>query len=81
MTMPNSSGFSTGRARWWPARRFSSWNRTIAEVDVGEHVAGDHEEPLVELVHGVADRAGGAEGCLLGGVDGSDTPNSEPSPK
>ena len=40
-----------------------------AEVDVGEHVAGDHEEALVELVHGVADRAGRAERLLLGGVD------------
>ena len=40
-----------------------------AEVDVGEHVAGDHEEALVELVHGVAHRAGGAERRLLGGVD------------
>ena len=40
-----------------------------AEVDVGEHVAGDHEEALVELGHGVADRAGGAERRLLGGVD------------
>ena len=39
------------------------------EVDVGEHVAGDHEEALVELVHGVAHRAGRAEGRLLGGVD------------
>ena len=41
----------------------------LAEVDVGEDVAGDDEEPLVELVHGVADRAGGAERRLLGGVD------------
>ena len=39
------------------------------EVDVGEHVAGDHEEALVELVHGVADRAGRAQRLLLGGVD------------
>ena len=41
----------------------------LVEVDVGEHVAGDHEEALVELVHGVADRAGRAERLLLGGVD------------
>ncbi len=39
------------------------------EVDVGEHVARDDEEPLVEMAHGVADRPGGAEGRLLGGVD------------
>ena len=38
------------------------------EVDVGEHVAGDHEERVVELVGGVAHRPGGAERRLLGGV-------------
>ena len=38
------------------------------EVDVGDDVAGDHEEALVELVHGVAHRTGGAERRLLGGV-------------
>jgi hypothetical protein len=43
------------------------------QVDVGEDVAGDHEEPLVlELLHGVADRARRAEGGLLGGVDHAD---------
>ena len=48
----------------------SSWNvDDRAEVDVGEHVAGDDEEALVELVHGVAHRAGRAERRLLGGVD------------
>ncbi len=39
-----------------------------AQVDVGEDVAGDDQEALVELVHGVADRSGRAEGRLLGGV-------------
>nr|WP_254126975.1 hypothetical protein [Aquihabitans sp. G128] len=41
----------------------------LAEVDVGEHVAGDHEEALGELGHGVAHGAGGAERLVLGGVD------------
>ena len=35
------------------------------QVDVGEHVARDDEEPLVEHVLGVADRAGGAHRLLL----------------
>ena len=49
---------------------FSSWKAIdLAEVDVGEDVAGDHEEPLVEHVHGVAHRSGRAERLLLGGVD------------
>ncbi len=39
-----------------------------AEVDVGQCVAGDDEERLVELVHRVAHRTGGAERRLLGGV-------------
>jgi hypothetical protein len=33
----------------------------LGQVDVGEDVAGDDEERLVELVAGVADAAGGAE--------------------
>ncbi len=33
----------------------------FAEVDVGQRVAGNHEERLVELFHGVAHRARGAE--------------------
>ena len=40
-----------------------------AEVDVGQDVAGDDEEPLVELVLGVAHRTGRAERGRLGGVD------------
>ena len=40
-----------------------------AEVDVGQHVAADHEEALVELVLGVAHGAGGAQRRGLGGVD------------
>jgi len=31
------------------------------EVDVGQHVAGDDQEALVQLVHGVADGPGRAE--------------------
>jgi hypothetical protein len=41
----------------------------LAEVDVGEDVAGDDEEALVEHVHRVADRPGRPEGLLLGRVD------------
>ena len=39
-----------------------------AEVDVGEHVARDHQEALVEQLPGVADRAGRAERRVLGRV-------------
>ncbi len=39
-----------------------------AEIDVGEHVAGDHEERVIELVHRVSHRPGGAERRLLGRV-------------
>ncbi len=39
-----------------------------AEVDVGEHVARDHQERVVELVGRVEDGTGGAERGLLGGV-------------
>ena len=42
------------------------------EVDVGQDVTGDDEEPLVELLPGVEDRAGRAERRLLGGVDHAD---------
>ena len=69
MTMPNSSGFST---------RLSAIDASAplvavgvderAEVDVGEHVTGDHEERVVELGRRVADRPGGAERLVLGGV-------------
>ena len=38
------------------------------EVDVGEHVTRDHEERVVELVDGVADRPRGAERRILGRV-------------
>ena len=49
---------------------FSSWKPDDrAEVDVGEHVARDDEEPLVELVAGVQHRAGRPERGLLGRVD------------
>jgi hypothetical protein len=40
-----------------------------AEIDVGEHVAGDDEEAVVELVAGVADRPRGPQGRLLGRID------------
>ena len=39
-----------------------------AEVDVGEGVAADHEERLVQEVLGLLDRAGGAERRVLDGV-------------
>ena len=38
------------------------------EVDVGEHVTGDDEERVDELVDGVAHRTGGAERRVLGRV-------------
>jgi hypothetical protein len=38
------------------------------QVDVGDHVARDHEEGLVELVHRVANRTRGAERRVLGRV-------------
>ena len=40
----------------------------LGEVDVGQHVTGDHEERLVELVSGVAHRAGSSQRRVLGGV-------------
>ena len=40
-----------------------------AEVDVGEHVAGDDEEAFLQFVHGVADAARRTQRGLLGGVD------------
>ena len=39
-----------------------------AQVDVGEHVARDHQERVVELLGRVEDGPGGAERRLLGGV-------------
>jgi hypothetical protein len=43
-----------------------------AQVDVGQHVTRDDQEPVLQLVHGVAHRARRAEGGLLGGVDHAD---------
>ena len=40
----------------------------LGQVDVGERVAGDDEEGVVELVARVPDRAGGAERRFLDGV-------------
>ena len=73
MTMPKSTGFSTR----FNAIVAKASPRVVllddpAEVDVGEHVAGDHEERLVELGHRVAHRAGGAERRLLGRVPHAD---------
>ena len=42
------------------------------EVDVGEDVTGDHEKALGQLLACVADRSGGAERRLLGGVHHGD---------
>ena len=69
ITMPKSTGFSTR----FSAIVANALARVVllddrAEVDVGEHVAGDHEEGLVELGHRVAHRTGGAERRLLGRV-------------
>ena len=48
---------------------WDSWNsRIAAEVDVGERVAGDHQEGVAEEPGGVADPAGGAEQLLLAAV-------------
>ena len=70
MTMPNSSGFSTAfRARVASGPLLLVEVDHRREVDVGEDVAGDDEEPLVELVPGVQHRTGRAERRLLGGVD------------
>ena len=69
MTMPNSSGFSTGVRPIVATRLLLVVEREhLVEVDVGEHVAGDDEERLVEQVAGVADAAGRAERHRLVGV-------------
>ena len=67
--MPNSSGFSTAlRAMRGqrPLRDVEVEQRP--EVDVGEDVAGDHDETLVQLLTGVPHRARRAQRRLLGGV-------------
>ncbi len=73
ITIPYSSGFST---RTSPIVASASRSCVLldqgAEVDVGEDVAGDHQERVVELLHRVADRSGGAERGLLGRVDHPD---------
>ena len=52
-----------------PMAPLSSWARTVGgQVHVGEHVARDDEEPLVELLAGVQDRACRAERGRLGRV-------------
>ena len=50
------------------------------QVDVGEDVAGDDHEALVELVPGVQDRPGRPQRGGLGGVD-HPHPELRPSPK
>src|SRR3954454_23426171 len=69
MTMPNSSGFlhrfqADGGERLLLVVELDD----LAEVEVGEDVAGDDQEALSELLAGVEHRAGGAEWRLLGGV-------------
>ena len=44
----------------------------LGEVDVGENVTGDDQEPLVQLVPCVPHRSGGPERRGLGGVDHPD---------
>ena len=73
MTMPNSSGLSTAVSPIVAIAPLLPWNCIDrAEVHVGEHVAGDHQERLVEQAAGVADAAGGAEGHRLVGVADGD---------
>ena len=73
ITMPNSSGFSTRIEADGGHRLLLVVERDeLGEVDVGDHVAGDDEEALVEVLHGVAHRAGGAERHRLVGVDDLD---------
>ena len=42
------------------------------KVQIGQDVARDHEEPIVQLLHGVSHGSRGAEGRLLGGVHHAD---------
>ena len=68
MTMPNSSGFSTRLSAIDAGAAVAVGLDERGQVDVGEHVAGDHEERVVELGRRVAHRPGGAERRVLGGV-------------
>ena len=73
MTMPNSSGSSTAFRAMVARAPLASWKSTTrGQVDVGEDVARDDDEPLVELVPGVQHRPGRAERGGLGGVDHAD---------
>ena len=70
MTMPNSSGLSTcDEADGGHRLALVVEGDDLGEVDVGDDVAGDDEEALVEVLLGVAHRAGGAERRRLVGVD------------
>ena len=72
--MPNSSGFST-RFNAIVAYRATLAVRgdELAEVDVGEDVAGDDQERLVELRRRVADRSRRAERLVLARVPHAQT--------
>ncbi len=63
-TTPNIDGSSTGVRSIVPSAPESRWNfHERVDVEVGEHVAVDHEERVVDagVERGEADRAGGVE--------------------
>ena len=65
------TGRRPGAGRSCPRRRAPSWNvDQRGEVEVGEHVAVDHDEALVDagVAGGEADGAGGVERLGLDGV-------------
>ena len=70
-TMPNSRGLGTEQQRLWSPKPFFSWWKfdDRAQVDIREHVAGNDQERLVQLLHGVADRTGRPQRRILTGVD------------
>ncbi len=69
ITIPNSSGFSTEHsASVASAPRLLVEVHDRSQIDVGEHVARNDHEALVELLAGVEDRSGGPERRFLGGV-------------
>ncbi len=70
ITIPNSSGLSTAlRAKVARSVLLGVEIDDLAEVDVGQDVARDDKEALIELVPGIAHRTGRAERGCLGGVD------------
>ena len=73
ITMPNSSGSSTAFRAMVAERPLGAVEVDHRrQVDVGEDVAGDDHEALVELLPGVQDRAGRPQRGGLGGVDHPD---------